>query len=55
MSQWEGKSKGTPTGYRIFVFLIKMFGLRAAYFVLYFVIHSMPFIIIITILSFLDI
>ncbi len=37
MSQWEGKSKGTPTGYRIFVFLIKVFGLRTAYFVLYFV------------------
>lgn len=37
MAQWEGKSKGTVLGYRIFVFLIKKLGVRPAYFVLYFV------------------
>ncbi|RZJ72514.1 lipid A biosynthesis acyltransferase [Flavobacterium sp.] len=37
MAQWEGKSKGTVLGYRIFVFLIKNFGVRPAYFILYFV------------------
>lgn len=34
---WEGKSKGTPLGYRIFVWLLKTFGLGAAYGLLYFV------------------
>lgn len=34
---WEGKSKGTVLGYRIFVFLIKKLGVRSAYFMLYFV------------------
>lgn len=37
MAQWEGKSKGTVLGYRIFVFLIKKAGVRAAYFILNFV------------------
>ncbi len=37
MSQWEGKSKTNTTGYKIFVFLLEKFGLRAAYFLLYFV------------------
>ena len=37
MAQWEGKSRGTVLGYKIFVFCMKNFGLRAAYFVLYFV------------------
>lgn len=37
MSNWDGKSKGTLLGYRIFVFCIKNIGVRAAYFVLYFV------------------
>lgn len=37
MAQWEGKSKGTVFGYRIFVFLIRKLGVRSAYFVLYFV------------------
>lgn len=37
MAQWEGKSKGTVLGYKIFVFLIKKLGVRPAYFVLYFV------------------
>ena len=37
MSQWDGKSRGTVLGYRIFVFLIRKLGIRAAYFLLYFV------------------
>jgi len=37
MSQWDGKSKGTVLGYRIFVFLIKKAGVKAAYALLYFV------------------
>jgi predicted LPLAT superfamily acyltransferase len=35
--QWEGKSKGTVLGYKIFIFFIKNFGVRAAYGLLYFV------------------
>jgi predicted LPLAT superfamily acyltransferase len=37
MSQWDGKSKGTVFGYRIFVFLIQKAGVKAAYALLYFV------------------
>ncbi|KGE14854.1 lipid A biosynthesis acyltransferase [Sphingobacterium deserti] len=37
MSQWDGKSKGTLLGYKIFVFLIKKVGVRAAYALLLFV------------------
>jgi len=37
MGQWDGKSKGTVLGYKIFVFFIKKAGIRAAYFILYFV------------------
>jgi len=37
MAQWEGKSKGTPLGYKIFVFLIKNLGLNVAYSILMFV------------------
>ena len=37
MPQWQGKSKGTSTGYRIFVFLIKTFGTGGAYLLLRFV------------------
>lgn len=37
MSQWDGKSKGTVLGYRIFVFLIRKAGIKSAYFLLYFV------------------
>jgi predicted LPLAT superfamily acyltransferase len=37
MSQWDGKSKGTVLGYRIFVFLIKKAGIKSAYGLLYFV------------------
>lgn len=37
MAQWEGKSKGTVLGYKIFVFFIKKAGVRTAYFILLFV------------------
>ncbi|KIC95144.1 lipid A biosynthesis acyltransferase [Flavihumibacter solisilvae] len=37
MPSWEGKSKTTPLGYRIFVGILKIFGLRPAYWLLYFV------------------
>ncbi len=34
MPRWQGKSKGTPLGYRIFFFICKTFGVFPAYFVL---------------------
>jgi len=34
MSSWQGKSKGTPLGYRIFVWVLKNVGVRPAYFLL---------------------
>ncbi|RYG54853.1 MAG: lipid A biosynthesis acyltransferase [Chitinophagaceae bacterium] len=37
MSRWEGKSKGTVLGYKIFFLFISHFGVRSAYFILYFV------------------
>ena len=37
MAKWDGKSRGTVLGYRIFVFFIKKAGIKSAYFVLYFV------------------
>ena len=37
MSRWQGKSKGTSAGYKIFVFLINTAGLKGAYFLLRFV------------------
>jgi len=37
MPQWQGKSKGTPLGYRIFVFIIRALGVNIAYLVLRFV------------------
>ncbi|HLV50550.1 MAG TPA: hypothetical protein VKY44_01180 [Flavobacterium sp.] len=37
MSRWDGKSKGTLTGYKIFVYCIKKLGIRSAYSVLVFV------------------
>jgi len=37
MPEWQGKSQGNTTGFRIFIFLIKTFGVRSAYFLLYFV------------------
>lgn len=38
MSQWDGKSKGTVLGYKIFVFLIQKAGVKSAYVLLYFVV-----------------
>lgn len=38
MSLWHGKSKGTPLGYRIFVWVLKTFGVLPAYFLLRFVV-----------------
>lgn len=37
MPSWQGKSKGTKTGYRIFVSVLRRFGLSPAYFMLRFV------------------
>ena len=37
MSSWEGKTRGGTTGYRIFLFLLNSFGIKSAYFLLYFV------------------
>jgi len=37
MSDWDGKSKGNLLGYKIFVFCIRNLGVKASYFVLYFV------------------
>ena len=36
-NKWQGKSKGTVLGYRIFVFLMKHLGIYAAYSLLVFV------------------
>jgi predicted LPLAT superfamily acyltransferase len=38
MSAWHGKSKGTPQGYRFFVWVLKTFGVLPAYFLLRFVV-----------------
>lgn len=37
MAEWEGKSKGTATGYKIFIILLQKVGINAAYFLLAFV------------------
>ncbi|MGB1268921.1 MAG: lipid A biosynthesis acyltransferase [Flavobacteriaceae bacterium] len=37
MAKWTGKSKGTPLGYQIFIFIIKTLGVRFAYIILAFV------------------
>ncbi len=37
MYNWNGKSRGTPLGYRIFVFVLKKMGVLPAYFLLRFV------------------
>jgi predicted LPLAT superfamily acyltransferase len=37
MADWKGQSRGTVLGLRIYVFIIKNFGLRASYFLLVFV------------------
>ena len=36
-TQWQGKSKGSVWGYKVFVFLIKHLGVRWAYGLLVFV------------------
>ena len=36
-ADWDGKSKGSLLGYKIFVFSIKRLGIRAAYLILFFV------------------
>jgi predicted LPLAT superfamily acyltransferase len=36
-NEWEGKSRGTVLGYKIFIFLIQKLGVRTAYLLLYFV------------------
>lgn len=36
-AEWQGKSRGTVLGYKIFVFFMKKVGIGAAYFILYFV------------------
>lgn len=36
-SEWEGKSKGSVFGYKVFVFLIKNLGVKSAYSLLFFV------------------
>jgi len=38
MSLWQGKSKGTKSGYRIFIWILKNFGVLPGYFVLRFVV-----------------
>ncbi|MGU9937229.1 lipid A biosynthesis acyltransferase [Empedobacter brevis] len=37
MKQWDGRSKGTVLGYKIFVYVMKKLGIKAAYSVLIFV------------------
>ena len=37
MAAWDGKSKGNTLGYRIFIFVLRAFGLGATYFLLRFV------------------
>lgn len=37
MSKWDGKSRGTVVGYKIFLFFIRVLGVKAAYAILYFV------------------
>src|SRR5690606_603301 len=37
MTEWEGKSRGTVSGYRVFIFLIKHAGINVAYLLLVFV------------------
>jgi predicted LPLAT superfamily acyltransferase len=37
MPEWQGKSRGNKLGYQIFVFVIRNLGVRATYFMLFFV------------------
>lgn len=39
MSQWDGRSRGSPLGYKIFGYTLKFFGLRPAYFLLWLVVY----------------
>ncbi|MBX7182357.1 MAG: lipid A biosynthesis acyltransferase [Bacteroidia bacterium] len=44
MAEWQGKTRGGLLGYQIFVWLLKRFGLNAAYLLLYFVaFYFIPF------------
>lgn len=44
MSQWQGKSRGGVLGYKIFIWLLRNFGLRTAYVLLFFVaFYFIPF------------
>ena len=38
MSSWKGKTRGGLLGYKIFIIILKYFGIKAAYFVLRFVV-----------------
>lgn len=35
MAEWEGKSKGTPFGYKVFIAILRNLGVRPAYAFLY--------------------
>jgi len=37
-TEWEGKSKGTLLGYKIYIFVLKTFGVNGAYFLLHFIV-----------------
>ncbi len=37
-AEWEGKSRGTLLGYKIYIFFLKTFGISSAYFILHIVI-----------------
>src|SRR4051812_41953227 len=36
-TQWKGRTRGSLLGHKIFIFILKTFGLRPAYFILHFV------------------
>lgn len=38
MAEWQGKSKGTPLGYRFFILTLRYLGVYPAYFFLYFIV-----------------
>lgn len=37
-TEWEGKSKGTLLGYKIYIFILNTFGVNGAYFLLHFIV-----------------
>ena len=43
--EWEGKSKGTVLGYKIFIFFIKKLGVRAAYLLLFLLLFIIFFLL----------